>query len=61
MIIWDGLKAHKSRLVREFVELKGDRIVLDYLPRLPAVITSGSLVSMPHWSFIFPLNCFQMP
>lgn len=33
LIIWDGLKAHKSRLVREFVESKGDRrIVLDYLP-----------------------------
>lgn len=32
LIVWDGLKAHKSRLVREFVESKGDRIVLDYLP-----------------------------
>ncbi|MCC7182326.1 MAG: hypothetical protein IOMNBAOH_02531 [Rhodocyclaceae bacterium] len=32
LIIWDGLKAHKSRLVRAFVESKGDRIVLDYLP-----------------------------
>jgi transposase len=32
LIVWDGLKAHKSRLVREFVESQGDRIVLDYLP-----------------------------
>jgi transposase len=32
LIIWDGLKAHKRRLVRQFVESKGDRIVLDYLP-----------------------------
>ncbi|MCZ2115243.1 MAG: IS630 family transposase [Anaerolineae bacterium] len=32
LIVWDGLKAHRSRLVREFVESKEDRIVLDYLP-----------------------------
>jgi transposase len=32
VIIWDGLKAHKSRLVREFVESKGDHNVLDDLP-----------------------------
>lgn len=32
LIIWDGLKAHKSRLVRQFVESKGDRLVIDYLP-----------------------------
>jgi transposase len=32
LVIWDGLKAHKSRLVRRFVESLGDRIVLDFLP-----------------------------
>jgi transposase len=31
LVIWDGLKAHKSRLVRRFVESLGDRIVLEYL------------------------------
>jgi transposase len=32
LIIWDGLPAHRSRLVREFVESLGDRIVLERLP-----------------------------
>ncbi|QIK38535.1 hypothetical protein GWK36_11680 [Caldichromatium japonicum] len=32
LIIWDGLMAHKSQLLREFVASKGDHIVLDYLP-----------------------------
>jgi transposase len=32
LVIWDGLKAHRSRLVRRFVESLGDRIVLDFLP-----------------------------
>lgn len=32
MVIWDGLPAHRSRLVRAFVESLGDRIVLERLP-----------------------------
>jgi transposase len=32
LIVWDGLKAHKSRLLRRLIESQGSRIVLDYLP-----------------------------
>jgi transposase len=32
LIIWDGLPAHRSRLVRQFVESLGDRIVPERLP-----------------------------
>jgi hypothetical protein len=32
LIIWDGLPAHRSRLVRAYVESLGDRIVLERLP-----------------------------
>lgn len=32
LIIWDGLPAHRSRLVREFVDSLGERIVLERLP-----------------------------
>ncbi len=32
LIIWDGLPAHRSRLVRAHVESLGDRIVLERLP-----------------------------
>lgn len=32
LIVWNGIRARKSCLVREFVESRGDRIVLDYLP-----------------------------
>lgn len=32
LIIWDGLKAHTSRVARKFVESKNDCIVLDHLP-----------------------------
>jgi transposase len=32
LIVWDGLPAHRSRLVRAYVESLGDRIVLERLP-----------------------------
>lgn len=32
LIIWDGLPAHRSRRVRQFVELLGHRLVLERLP-----------------------------
>ena len=32
LVIWDGLKAHRSRLVREFVESLHGPIQLEYLP-----------------------------
>lgn len=32
LIIWDGLQAHRSRLVRDHVESRGGRIQLEFLP-----------------------------
>lgn len=32
LIIWDGLRAHRSRLVRAFVESTRDRIQIEFLP-----------------------------
>lgn len=32
LIIWDGLPAHRSRLVRRFVEQQNERIILARLP-----------------------------
>jgi transposase len=32
LIIWDGLRAHKSRLVREYVEADEQGIQLEFLP-----------------------------
>jgi transposase len=32
LVIWDGLTAHRSRLVRQFVEAQDGRIVLEFLP-----------------------------
>ena len=31
-IIWDGLPAHRSRVVREFVTSQGPRLQLEWLP-----------------------------
>jgi hypothetical protein len=32
LVIWDGLPAHRSRLVRDYVESLGNHIVLERLP-----------------------------
>ena len=32
LVIWDGLPAHRSALVRDFVVAQGDRLVLEWLP-----------------------------
>jgi transposase len=32
LIIWDRLQAHRSRLVRDYVETEGDKIELEFLP-----------------------------
>jgi transposase len=32
LIIWDGLKSHRSRLVTEFVEQAKGRLTLEFLP-----------------------------
>jgi transposase len=32
LIIWDGLPGHKSRIVRNYVESRGDKFVLETLP-----------------------------
>jgi transposase len=32
LVIWDGLKAHRSRLVKDFVAQQNGRIALEYLP-----------------------------
>jgi transposase len=32
LVIWDGLPAHRSRVVRDYVESLGDHIVLERLP-----------------------------
>lgn len=32
LVIWDGLPAHRSRYVRDFVESRGNDIVLERLP-----------------------------
>lgn len=32
LVIWDGLPAHRSVLVRDFVAAQGDRLVLEWLP-----------------------------
>ena len=36
LIVWDRLPAHRSRLVREFIELSEGHIVTEYLPPLCA-------------------------
>jgi transposase len=32
LVIWDGLRAHRSRLVKDFVAQQNGRIELEYLP-----------------------------
>jgi transposase len=32
LIVWDRLSAHKSALVRDFIDSQGDRIRLEWLP-----------------------------
>jgi transposase len=32
LVIWDGLPAHRSALVRDFVAAQGDRLTLEWLP-----------------------------
>lgn len=32
LVIWDGLKSHRSRLVKEFVAEQDGRLTLEYLP-----------------------------
>ena len=32
LVIWDGLRSHRSRLVRQYVENQEGRIVLEFLP-----------------------------
>jgi transposase len=32
LVIWDGLPAHRSTLVRDFVAAQGDRLALEWLP-----------------------------
>ena len=32
LVIWDGLKSHHSRLVKDFVAQQDGRIMLEYLP-----------------------------
>ena len=32
LIIWDGLRSHRDRLVKEYVEAQQGRIVLEFLP-----------------------------
>ena len=32
LVIWDGLKTHRSRLVKDFVGRQNGRIELEYLP-----------------------------
>src|SRR5579864_3851450 len=32
LVIWDGLAAHRSVLVRDFVAAQGDRLTLEWLP-----------------------------
>lgn len=32
LVIWDGLPQHRSKLVREFAESQGDRLMLERLP-----------------------------
>lgn len=32
LVIWDGLKSHRSRLVKEFVAEQNGRLALEYLP-----------------------------
>lgn len=32
LVIWDGLPQHRSKLVKEFAEAQGDRLILERLP-----------------------------
>lgn len=32
LVIWDGLRSHRSRLVRDFVEETNGRIEIEFLP-----------------------------
>ena len=32
LVIWDGLRSHRSRIVRDFVNQSGGRIEIDFLP-----------------------------
>ena len=48
LIIWDGLKVHKSRLVREFIESLNGHIEVEFLPAYapelnPSNISGGHL------------------
>ena len=42
MIVWDRLPAHRSRMVREFIELSEGHIVTEYLPAVGYPFDSGS-------------------
>ena len=32
LVIWDGLRSHRSRMVREFVSSTNDRLTIEFLP-----------------------------
>ena len=48
LIIWDGLAAHRSRLVRTFVERQAGRIVLARLPAYAPELNPTEYV-WGHW------------
>ena len=43
LIVWDRLPAHRSRLVREFIELSEGHIVMEYLPPYAPGAESGGV------------------
>ena len=43
LIVWDRLPAHRSRLVREFIQLSEDHIATEYLAALCAGVEPGGI------------------
>lgn len=41
LIIWDGLRTHRGRRVREFVEQPGSRLTLEWLPAYAGTQSGG--------------------
>ena len=43
LIVWDRLPAHRSRLVREFIQLSEDHIATEYLPPYAPEVEPGGI------------------
>ena len=48
LIIWDRLQAHRSRLVRDYVDTQGGHIQLEFLPPYPPELSPVEYL-WAHW------------